>query len=431
MAFPSPIRWDIAKEHLDEAAFLRQLWEQSLCSPQYSLAEIAQGPEERMLAHLDALVLGGARVAKKLLLPALTSDEPDTVFAAAFALLASEDGDFLRDVLRALETTEAEQKTAVRRALELAPATGERLKAAAAQSGPIQHELLLVLAYRRIDSGLRLDGPAASANATIRSRALRLAPLLPGRLETSTIEQALASAEADVRSAALESGCILGVRGAFSSVQSTVKGGGAGFGAAALLLGLSGEEGAVAALAPGLTEGERRADTIFALGFTGRVSAVEALLPLLGDKKLAPLAAEAIATISGLAIAKHFAKPPTPWSPERKDEVKEERFGPAAELPKPEPVAIEEWWRREKQKFDPRLRYLRGRPWSPEVLLKELETGPARRRAGLALDAAVRSAGAHCLTVDALTSRQREELSATRGGRFQPSAYSSFRTSAR
>ena len=64
MAFPSPIRWDIAKEHLDEAAFLRQLWEQSLCSPQYSLAEIAQGPEERMLAHLDALVLGGARVAR-------------------------------------------------------------------------------------------------------------------------------------------------------------------------------------------------------------------------------------------------------------------------------------------------------------------------------------------------------------------------------
>ncbi len=431
MPFPSPIRWDIAKEHLDEAAFLRQLWEQSLCSPQYSLAEIAQGPEERMLAHLDALVLGGARVAKKLLLPALTSDEPDTVFAAAFALLASEDGDFLREVLGALETTEAEQKKAVQRALELAPATGERLKVAAAQSGPIQHELLLVLAYRRIDSGLRLDGPAASPDAGIRSRALRLAPLLPGRLEPSTVEQALASSETDIRSAALQSGCILGVRGAFSSVLSTVKGGGAGFGTAALLLGLSGEEGAVAALAPSLTEGARRADSMFALGFTGRVSAVEALVPLLQDKKLAPLAAEAIATITGLPIAKQFAKPSAPWSPEGKDEEKDERFGPAAELPKPEPLAIEEWWRREKQKFDPRHRYLRGRPFSPDVLLQELETGPARRRAGLALDAAVRSTGAHCLTVDALTARQREELSATRGGRFQASAYSSFRTAAR
>ncbi len=180
MPYQAPIRWEIAEEHLDEAAFLRQLWEQSLRSPEYSLAEIAAGPEERMLAHLDALVLGGARVAKKLLLPALTSDEPDTVFAAAFALLASEDGDFLREVVRALETTEAEQKTAVRRALELAPVAVERLKVAAAQSGPIQHELVLVLVYRRIDSGLRLDGPAASSDATLRSRALRLAPLSAG-----------------------------------------------------------------------------------------------------------------------------------------------------------------------------------------------------------------------------------------------------------
>jgi uncharacterized protein (TIGR02270 family) len=431
MPYQPPIRWDIAEEHLDEAAFLRQLWEQSLYSPQYTLTEIAQGPEERMLAHLDALVVGGSRVAKQLLLPALRSDEPDTVFAAAFALLASEDGDFLREVLGALETNEAEQKAAVRRALELAPATGERLKAAAAQSGPIQHDLLLVLAYRRIDSGLRLDGPAASADATLRSRALRLAPLMPGRLETSTIEQALASSEPDIRAAALESGCILGVRGALSSVQSTVTSGGPGYGAAALLLGLSGEEGAVAALARGLTGGERQADSIFALGFTGRVSAVETLVPLLGDKKLAPLAAEAIAAISGLPIAKQFAKPSKPWTPEGKDEEKDAPFGPAADLPQPEPAAIAEWWRREGKKFDPRIRSFRGRPWSPDVLLKELESGPARRRAGLALDAAVRSTGAHCLVVDALTGRQREELSAARGARFQPSAYSSFRTSGR
>ena len=130
---------------------------------------------------------------------------------------------------------------------------------------------------------------------------------------------------------------------------------------------------------------------------------------MLGDKKLAPLAAEAIATITGLPIAKQFAKPSTPWSPEGKDEEKDEPFGPAADLPKPEPVAIEEWWRREEQKFDPRHRYFRGRPWSPDVLLKELETGPARRRAGLALDAAVRSSGAHCL------SRRRPHRSAARG----------------
>jgi uncharacterized protein (TIGR02270 family) len=432
MGHQPAIRWDILEEHLDEAAFLRQLWEQSLRSPDYSLPEIAQGPEERMLAHLDALVIGGGRVAKKLLLPGLTGDEPGTVFAAAFALLASEDGDFLNEVLQALATNEPEQRAAVRRALELAPVAGlgERLKAAALSASALQPDLLLVLAYRRIDSGLRLDGLASSADTPVRSRALRLAPLLPGRLGTSVLEQGLASAEREVRSAALESGCILGAKGAFSNAQATVKGGGPGFGPAALLLGLSGEEGAVAALAPGLTRAEQRADSIFALGFTGRASAVDALLPLLEDTKIAPLAAEAIATITGLAIAKQFAKPPKPWNPDSKDTEKDEPFGPAADLPKPDPGAIQEWWRREGQKFDRRLRYFRGRPWSPDILLKELETGPARRRAALALDAAVRSSGAHCFVVDALAARQRGELAAARGGRFQQSPYSGLRAAA-
>ena len=429
MAYQPPIRWDILEEHLDEAAFLRQLWEQSLRSPDYSLREIAQGPEERMLAHLDALVIGGGRVAKKLLLPALKGDEPGKVFAAAFALLASEDGDFLGEVLRALEAAEAEPRAAVRRALELAPVAqlGERLKASATPSGAIQDEILLVLAYRRIDSGLRLDGLASSTDTAVRSRALRLAPLLPGRLGISLLEQGLASSEPEVRSAAIESGCILGAKGAFGTAQATVKGGGPGFGSAALLVGLSGEEGAVAALALGLTSAERQGASIFALGFTGRVPAIEALLPLLADKKIAPLAAEAIATITGLAIAKQFAKPPKPWNPDNKDTEKDEPFGPAGDLPKPDPVAIQEWWRREGQKFDRRVRYFRGRPWSPDILLKELETGPARHRAGLALDAAVRSSGAHCLVVDALTARQRDELAAARGARFQQSPYSGLR----
>jgi uncharacterized protein (TIGR02270 family) len=285
MPYQPPIRWDIAEEHLDEAAFLHQLWEQSLHSPDYALGEIASGPEERMLAHLDGLVVGGGRVAKKLLLPALAADEPGKVFAATFALLSSEDGDFLGDVLQTLETAAAEQRTAVRRAMALAPVSqlGERLKAAAASPGALQQELLLVLAYLRIDSGLRLDALASSEDATVRARALRLAPLLPGRVSTSILEQALEASEPDVRSAALEAGCILSVKGAFAAAQATVKEAGPGFASAALLLGLSGEDSAVAALAPGLVDAERRHASIFALGFSGWVSAIDALLPWLED----------------------------------------------------------------------------------------------------------------------------------------------------
>ena len=45
----------------------------------YTLAEVAAGPAERLLAHIDALSLGGKAVAQKLLLPALEGDDLEFV----------------------------------------------------------------------------------------------------------------------------------------------------------------------------------------------------------------------------------------------------------------------------------------------------------------------------------------------------------------
>ena len=64
MPYQAPIRWEIAEEHLDEAAFLRQLWEQSLRSPEYSLAEIAAGPG-RTNAALSTLSSSGVRGSRR------------------------------------------------------------------------------------------------------------------------------------------------------------------------------------------------------------------------------------------------------------------------------------------------------------------------------------------------------------------------------
>src|SRR5262245_29573732 len=85
---PQP-RWDILEEHLDEAEFLWGMWEHALRAPNYDLDEVARGPEERLLAHLDGLVAGGPAVAPRLLVPALDAREPHRVAAAAAALLAS------------------------------------------------------------------------------------------------------------------------------------------------------------------------------------------------------------------------------------------------------------------------------------------------------------------------------------------------------
>jgi hypothetical protein len=49
---------DIVEEHLDEAAFYLERWDRALTSPHHTLAQLRDGPEEAMLAHVDGLAVG-------------------------------------------------------------------------------------------------------------------------------------------------------------------------------------------------------------------------------------------------------------------------------------------------------------------------------------------------------------------------------------
>lgn len=431
MTAGTPIRWDVVEEHLDEAAFLRQLWEEALRSPDYALAEIADGPEGRMRAHLDGLVVGGARVARKLLLPAIAGEEPGPAFAAAFALLSAEDGDFVAEVLDALARAPAGARAALRRALAVVPRDDlvPRLAAVAAARPELQLDLLEVLAYLcqdgALDPRIRLEGLAASGEPGAEARAVRLAGAAAGRLDPLVVERALASSDPDVRAAALEVGMATGLRGAFAAAEATVAERGPGFAAAALVLGLSGDARSVEALRPALSEPDHARSAAFGLGFSGRVEAADALLAAMADEALAPAAAEGFAAVTGLAISKAFARPPERWNPEAAGEGEERPYGPEADLPRPAPEAVAAWWKEAREKLDPSQRWLRGRPWGAEPLLRELEQGPARRREGLALDLLVRTRGQARVAWDALAARQRRELEAARGaaGRLVPRAY--------
>lgn len=111
----------MAAEHLDEAGLCRTRWDVALCAPNYTAAEVQEGPEERLRAHLDALVLGGRPVAEQVLVPALDHEDPPTAFAAAWCLLASEEGDFDDAVVSAFASAAEPRRPELARALALAP----------------------------------------------------------------------------------------------------------------------------------------------------------------------------------------------------------------------------------------------------------------------------------------------------------------------
>ena len=82
-----PVLWEVAEEHLDEAGFLWTQWERALVSPDYSASEVADGPEERLAAHLEGLALGGREVAERLLASKLTVGGAVEVSVASFAVV--------------------------------------------------------------------------------------------------------------------------------------------------------------------------------------------------------------------------------------------------------------------------------------------------------------------------------------------------------
>lgn len=407
------IRWDIAEEHLDEAAFLSGQWEEALVDPAYTLAEVAEGPEERVLAHLDGLVLGGAPVAERLLVPALGGDDPGVALAAAWALLLSEAGDRLDLVVEKLAGAEPEQAAAIARALQLAPREDvpARLVPALPRGSPgVRAAVLDVLAFRRADVAGPLEALVGAPEAAVRRAALRLARVLPSRLAPHVLEPALSGDDPEERDLAIVAGLVAGARSAWAVCERVAREGGPAWDLPALLWALSGEKD-LGPLLAGLDDPERAEAALFALGFAGKVAAAEAAAARLGDEDLGKLAGEAFSGVTGFAIGGPSAKAPEPWDPDAPEEEEdEEGAGPEAALPAPDPAPVLAWWERAKKGFDPAARLLGGVPWSTEALLGALESASMRRRPALALDLAIRTRGAAQLEVRGLARRQLAQL---------------------
>jgi uncharacterized protein (TIGR02270 family) len=408
-----PLRWDVVEEHLDEAGFLHAQWERALGDPEYHLAEVARGPEERLLAHLDALVVAGRRAAEKVLVPALGSDDPGVAFAAAWALLASEEGDFTEAVLDAFARGQPAQVSPLARAFMLAPRQDAFARLApllAGGSPAAQAGALHVLAHRRLDPGARLDPLLAAKDAGVRRAALRLARHAPERVGTPALEQALRSGDVEERDLALSAGLVLGVRAAWTVCEQVVRDGGPGWALPAVVYALSGEPD-LAPLLAGLRDDARRGAALVALGYSGRAAAAEALLPWMEESVTARLAGEAFSAITGLALEGDHAAEPRAWDPDA-DEEDEPADGPEADLPLPEPGAVVGWWERSRGALDPAARHLAGKPWGADALAMALREGPMRRREALALDLAVRTRGAVQLEARDLARAQQAALAA-------------------
>jgi uncharacterized protein (TIGR02270 family) len=400
-----PIQWDIYEEHLEEAAFLWTQWERALSAANYTLHEVAAGPEERLLAHLDALVLGGDRVAERLLQPALAAeegDDPSQRAVAAWVLLDTGRPERFESVWGALvATNEPLERRALGRAFELSSRRelvswlGERF---GTQGDDVDAVIIdAVGAHDRHQlSRWPLPELGARASGALLAAVLRAVQRVPAWQHRTLIERGLGCDDAEAREAAIEAATLMKLPSTAAACRQAVA------------ERLPCRRLAMAALA---TIGDARdrqrlldwsngsdvaADALWALAFSGRVDCAERLLESLDDATLGPIAADSFGCITGLAIAGPFARA-------RESESLDDMIDADAPVPElspdegllaPEPEAVRGWWRARRGQLDPDVRHVGGLPWSAASLRSALGSAATWRRSGfrLGLDAGAAAA---------------------------------------
>jgi uncharacterized protein (TIGR02270 family) len=416
---------DVMEEHFAEAAFLWSQWERALQSPAFELSETAD-LEERLLAHLDGLVLGGEAVAAELLLPALEADEAGRISAAAFALLAGNGKPQLEEALGVLDGGDALQRASVGRALGLSEREGlEALlrKRLTADDVALRTATFQVLSFRAaVPTETRVEWLYRDDAGQVIAALQDASPLSRDAVQ-AILPQLLVDSRPGVREAAIMAGLVSGARAAWKACRKVAEDGGEGRRQCLVALALGGEEKDAEWMAGLLREEELRADVLWALGFTGQAVAAEACLPCMDDETVAALAGEAFSAITGLKLEGKYQRPAEDEEEEALIPLAEEDLDadleprPEDSLPLPRTEAVEGWWQKTRKDFERGARYVRGKKTGAGELLDALKREPMRRRPVHALELAIRTRGAHPLQTRAFTRRQLAEWDKALAGR--------------
>jgi uncharacterized protein (TIGR02270 family) len=411
---------DVLEEHLNEAAFLWSQWERALVSPLYDLADTAEC-EERLLAHVDGLVVGGEAAAGALLLPGLELKEVERISASAITLLSGGGKRELEKMLEVLDSAGEVQRAGIGRAMALSEREDLEpvlLKRLSAEELALQVAAFQVLAFRGTAPQETRIQWLSQEQVELVIAALRTPGPLPREVAQSVLPQLLVDPRPGVREAAMVAGLVSGARAAWKTCRKVAEEGGAGRRLALTVLALGGDERDAEWLVGQLRQEDLRADVLWALGFSGHAVAAHACLECMGgEDKTAALAGEAFSAITGLKLEGEYRKPPKEEAdaliPLEEEDLDANLVpGPEASLAVPIREAVVRWWEKAQQNFERGARYLRGTKLEAGGLLEALKREPMRRRPVLAWELAIRSRGAHLLQTQAFTRRQRAELSA-------------------
>lgn len=413
---------DLVDESLDESAFLWKRWEADLQSLTRNLAEVVSWTEDRLQGALDGVRAAGSAL-MGVLEPALGEADAASLTVVAHLLAAKSP-----DAARTLLATTVRDASGARlwslvRGIEVADLDRSfaPVTAVLSSQGPEHSAALCRLkSFRSSVPGRELDAALDSKVVAHQVEALRAARYASDEVLGRCLSVALKSAEPAVRRAAVETGLYRRLPHVWElALQLTRECNPAAAPFLPLLAGLGSPEEQQSVMGA-LREPRLQQSGLFALGFIGTPAAVETCLAGMRDPKLARMAGEAYAAITGVNLARDHLAAPEPddapsLPPIEADQLDGSLVPTAPELwPLPDLDAVRAHWGRVRSGYAAGVRHLGGRPISLGVLVDAIEGGPMLRRPGLILEAAVRTGGRYDVEPRAFAPVQRRMMAAAR-----------------
>jgi uncharacterized protein (TIGR02270 family) len=373
---------DIFTEHFEESAFLYQQRLARLVNSDNVWNDVAT-IEDRIEAHIEALMTGGKSALELCGVRAVTGDIGE-LFTAACVFCRQRQVSFLSEMLKSLDYADPRKVQAVADALkyELPDEWASFIEQVFARRDARLIPLLaIVSSYRRQPIGPALQQVLAAGVTDT----LTIVEAL-GRMRVVEAEEVLSNclkhSDIQIKSAALLALLRIGVSDALPShylhAQSENW--------PRISLGLGGNRHACNVLLEIVKSGKADRDCVLALGLLGDPSALQSLYDSLKNPNLVDSAALALNWITGAELFEDVFVPDEvnedelfenellAWR-ERKEAPKRadgKPFGQTIRKLSPNKDIWKRWFADNAAKFDMSLRYRSGKPYAPDSLLENL-----------------------------------------------------------
>jgi uncharacterized protein (TIGR02270 family) len=377
---PQAFAVQMYEEHLEEASFLYEQHKALRNDPELPWTRLSDF-EERLEAHLDALVIGG-RLALEVCKQRAREGDAGELFAAVSVYCRNEDAGLLAETWRTLDYDDAAKTQSLTDALKYElPETWYPAILRAIERGYRRQVPLLarVCGYRRAPAGEQLLRRAA-ADDTICADVVWALARVPDNdaaeeLLVKSCEHADPAVKCEAYCGLLRRGRRDALRACMSLASREVW--------PQIVLGLGGDRTAAETLRRRLESGTATAGTMIALGLLGDVTVVRSLTAALGSEEFGASAALALHWITGAPLFEKAFVPETPdeaalfdaelraWRerqelPRRADGLP---FGTTVHQLSRDPGAWHTWLAVNAARFDPSYRYRRGQLYSARALL--------------------------------------------------------------